>query len=105
MEPSVVVNTTTYDTFTVSTIVTRSHFETRIFSEDGEAIPEGIKTTIKGRLTWTTQDYDNVIVGQDRESVESYSHSDAEDVHTGMSVLVTHFLNTHTRTITYVPNK
>lgn len=105
MEPSLAVDETTHGTFSVSTIVTSSHFETRVFNNTGDEIPDGIKLAIKNRDHWTSQQYDTAIVNQDRESVESYSHSDAEDIHLAMSAEVARFLTTHTRTVTYVPNK
>jgi hypothetical protein len=105
MEPRIVVDETTHGAFSISTIVTRSYFETRVFNNSGDEIPEGIKLAIKNRDHWTSKDYDTVAVNQDRESVESYSHSDAEDIHFAMSAEVARFLTTHTRTVTYVPNK
>lgn len=114
-----VIKLSQHEDFDVQTSLFSNRIITAIFSKT-DRIPMVIATTIQNRLASCSEDLLGVghpsIDGFYRPStgdysetecagfsVETYAFQDAEYVHNMISEIVAEFLNTHTRTVTYVP--
>jgi hypothetical protein len=104
VEQSLVVVASKRGEFEISTIVTSSKFETRVFSEgSGGDIPNDLLDMLREAFRG------DLLVGSsfmlsDGAGFETYSHADAHNAHTLAEDLIEKFNKLYTRTVVYVRN-